>query len=186
MEGENGSRTAHADLHQITVGYALLQHSVQTREKKRILDGQQGVLLEEGAIALGKVLLQHEGFPIRLEEELIIGIIRIDLLSVGQSMPDAFGILDGKGNAPLVLEGGANRIPVQMVYDSMKKLNTTRVEQIDVIGYGFKEVYLHLRRKRLGYCGETDASEYNIRNTFWGEYIQRESFRRVETAHLCS
>ena len=98
-------------------------------------------------------------------------------------MPNALGVLDGKGNVPLMLEGGANRIPVQVVYDSTKKLNTTRVGQIDVIGYGFKEVYLHLGRKRLGYCGETDASEYSNTNTFWGEYIQRESFRRVETAH---
>lgn len=88
-----------------------------------------------------------------------------------------------KGNVPLMLEGGANRIPVQVVYDSTKKLNTTRVGQIDVIGYGFKEVYLHLGRKRLGYCGETDASEYSTTNTFLGEYIQRESFRRVEMAH---
>lgn len=183
MEGENGSRTAHADLHQITVGYALLRHSVQTRQKKRILDGQQGVLLEEGAIAFGEVPLQHERFPIRLEEELIIGIIGIDLLSVGKSMPNALGILDGKGNVPLMLEGGANRIPVQVVYDSTKKLNTTRMGQIDVIGYGFKEVYLHLGRKRLGYCGETDTSEHSNTNTFWGEYIQRKSFRRVETAH---
>ena len=66
-------------------------------------------------------------------------------------MPNALGVLDGKGNVPLLLEGGANRIPVQVVYDSTKKLNTTRVGQIDVIGYGFKEVYLHLGRKRLGY-----------------------------------
>ena len=83
VKGENRRRAAHTDFHQIAVGYESILRSGKTREKKRIVDGQQSALLKEATIALSKILLQYEGFPLRLEEKFIIGIFStIYLLSI--------------------------------------------------------------------------------------------------------